>query len=449
MSLNNYFIYNAYIVNEKKIFRGDVLIQHGKINKIIKEGAAIDEICMANDTQFIDASDMYLLPGVIDEHVHFREPGLTHKGSFLSESKAAVAGGVTSVMDMPNVIPQTTTLTHWKEKMQLAEKKMYTNYAFYLAATDTNWEEIKHLDTKRVCGIKLFIGSSTGNMLISDSHVLEKILQFQKVPLVAHCEDESIIRANTESMKAVYGEDIPIGKHPLIRSEEACYLSSRNLIELAKKYNASLHILHISTAKELALFTKEFPSISGEICVAYLFFDDSHYQTLGTKMKCNPAIKTIDDKRELIKALSDTRIASIASDHAPHSAEEKNNTYLKAPSGIPMVQHTLPLMLELYWRKEIRLQTIVEKMCHAPARLFQIEKRGFIKENFYADLVLVNVNRSVKINSESIYYHCGWSPFENTELHTSIEKTFVNGVLAFDNGVFSNEPNGKPLFFNR
>ena len=446
---NNYFIYNSFIVNEGKIFRGDILIQQGKIAAVYKERSAIVDVCMENDTMFIDATDMYLLPGVIDEHVHFREPGLTHKGSFLTESKAAVAGGVTSVMDMPNVIPQTTTITDWKEKMQLADKKMFTNYAFYIAATDTNLEEINNIDPKRVCGIKLFMGSSTGNMLISDYNVLEEIVKTHKVPLVAHCEEESIIKNNLEQMKAAYGENIPMNKHPFIRSEEACYISSKKLVQLARQYNSQVHILHITTAKELGLFSKEYPAITGEICVAYLYFDESYYDELGTKIKCNPAIKTFADKMELIKALSDGRILTIASDHAPHTLEEKNNTYLKAPSGIPMVQHTLPLMLELYYQKQIKLQTIVEKMCHAPARLFQIDKRGFIKENYFADLVLVNTNTTQRITSDSLYYQCEWSPFENMELHTSIEKTFVNGKLVYDNGVFNPEPVGKPLYFNR
>lgn len=448
-SNNNYFIYNAFIINEGKIFRGDVLIQKGKITEVFKERSAIADVCIDNDTVFIDATDLYLMPGVIDTHVHFREPGLTHKATFLSESKAAIAGGVTSVMDMPNTIPQTITIADWKEKVELAKDKMFTNYAFYIAATNSNIDEIKAIDSKKVGGIKLFLGSSTGNMLLNDDAVLEQLLQLKTVPIVVHSEDESIIKANTEKMTAIYGENIPIEKHPEIRSEEACLLSSEKIIKLARQYHSKVHILHISTAKELALFSKTYANISGEICVAYLYFDDSMYRQLGTKMKCNPAFKKVEDRNELIEALSDGRILTVASDHAPHTLEEKNNSYLKAPSGLPMVQHILPLMLEFYHQKQIKLQTIVEKMCHAPARLFQIEKRGFIKEDYYADLVLVNMNQSSTITTDSLFYQCAWSPFENKKLHTTIEKTFVNGVLAYDNGKFITKPTGKPLYFNR
>ncbi len=449
MLANNYFIYNAFIVNEGKIFRGDVLIQNGIIVEIFKEHTTVADVSINNDTVFVDATDLYLLPGVIDTHVHFREPGLTHKASFLSESKAAIAGGVTSVMDMPNTIPQTINITNWEEKTQLAKNKMFTNYAFYIAATNTNINEIKAIDKSRVCGIKLFLGSSTGNMLVDNHDILEQLLQLNTIPLVVHSEDESIIKANTEKMINIYDENIPIEKHSEIRSEKACLISSEKIIKLAQKYHSRLHILHISTAKELALFSNTYPNITAEACVAYLYFDDSMYQQLGTKIKCNPAIKTIKDKNELINALSDGRIQTIASDHAPHTLEEKNNTYLKAPSGIPIIQHILPLMLELYHKEQIKLQTIVEKMCHAPARLFQVEKRGFIKKNYYADLTLVNLNKPSSITSASLFYQCKWSPFENMKLHTNIEKTFVNGVLAYDNGKFIKDPTGEPLYFNR
>ncbi len=446
---NNYFIYNAFIVNEGKIFLGDVLIQQGKIANVYKERSPIVDICMENDTMFVDASNKYLLPGVIDSHVHFREPGLTHKGSFMSESKAALAGGVTSIMDMPNTIPQTTSIDEWKNKTQLAANKMYTNYAFYIAASDTNLEELNQIDSKQVCGIKLFMGSSTGNMFVSDPRVLEEIVKYHKVPLVAHCEDENMIQEQTEKMKSIYGEDIPIDKHPLIRSEEACFISSEKLVQLAQKYNTQVHILHISTEKELSLFSKKYPQITGEVCVAYLFFDQSQYEQLGTKIKCNPAIKTKNDQTALIRALSEETIYTIASDHAPHTAAEKDNTYLKAPSGIPMVQHTLPLMLELYNQGQIKLQTLVEKMCHAPARLFQIEKRGFIRKDYFADLVLVDIYANQQVTPESIYYQCGWSPFEQKEIHARIEKTFVNGILAYDQGNFVKKPAGKSLYFDR
>ncbi|MDD2621893.1 MAG: dihydroorotase [Bacteroidales bacterium] len=449
LAQNNYFIYNAFIVNEGKIFQGDVLIQHGIIKGIYKEKSPVEDILMENDTMFVDASGRYLIPGVIDTHVHFREPGLTHKGCFLSESKAAVAGGVTSVMDMPNVIPQTTSCATWEERMQLAKDKMYTNYSFYIAATDANSDEIKALDKHKVCGIKLFLGSSTGNMLIADNHVLENLLQTHTVPLVAHCEDEAMIHANIEQMKATYGEHIPIEKHPVIRSAEACYLSTEKIINLAKKHHSQIHILHVSTTDELALFTSDYPEITAEVCVAYLFLDDTQYASKGTSMKCNPAIKTKEDKKALLQALNNGIAYSIASDHAPHTLEEKNNTYLKAPSGMPGVQHILPLMLEFYFTKEMKLQTIVEKMCHAPARLFQIENRGFIKEDFQADLVLLDLDKTSSIAKDSLYYQCRWSPFEGMLLHSSIEKTFVNGEMVYDQGDFAPKPSGKPLYFKR
>lgn len=449
LAQNNFFIYNAFIVNEGKIFKGDVLIQHGIIKGIYKEKSPVEDILMENDTMLVDASDKYLIPGVIDTHVHFREPGLTHKGCFLSESKAAVVGGVTSVMDMPNVIPQTTSIANWEERMQSAKDKMYTNYSFYIAATDANADEIKAVDKNHVGGIKLFLGSSTGNMLIADNHVLENLLQTHTVPLVSHCEDEAMIRANTEQMKKTYGDDIPIEKHPVIRSAEACFLSTERIIKLAKKHRSQIHILHVSTTGELALFTSDYPKITAEVCVAYLFLDDSQYTSKGTYMKCNPAIKTKEDKKALLQALNNGIVYNIASDHAPHTMEEKNNTYLKAPSGMPGVQHILPLMLEFYFTKEMKLQTIVEKMCHAPARLFQIEKRGFIKEDFQADLVLLDFNKTSLITKDSLYYQCGWSPFEGMLLHSSIEKTFVNGEMVYDNGKFARKPTGKPLYFNR
>ena len=446
---NNYFIYNAFIVNEGKIFKGDILIQNGKIDKIFKERVAIEDVAMCDETFFVDATGLYLLPGVIDEHVHFREPGLTHKGTFLSESKAAVAGGVTSVMDMPNVIPQTTSIQTWKDRMQLAENKMFTNYSFYIAATDTNRNEIKGIDKNRVCGIKLFLGSSTGNMLVSDNEALEEILQTHTIPLVVHSEAEDTIRENTEKMKTIYGEDIPVNKHAVIRSEEACYSATRRIIELAKKHQSQIHILHLTTAKELELFSIDYPDITVEVCVSYLFFDEADYDSLGTKIKCNPAIKTEADKKALIQSVIDGTSLTIASDHAPHTAEEKNNTYLKAPSGMPGVQHILPLMLEFYHDKQTKIQIIVERMCHAPARLFQIEKRGFIREDYFADLVLVDLNQSTEINKETMYYQCKWSPFEGKILRSSIVKTFVNGQIAFDQGVFIQTPTGEPLYFNR
>ena len=444
---NNYFIHNVFVVDEGKVFRADVLVQRGKIARIMKIDTPVEDLFFEENTVFIDATDKYLLPGVIDTHVHFREPGLTHKGDMYSESRAAVAGGVTSVMDMPNVIPQTTTNEILNEKFKLAQGRMFTNYSFYLGATNHNLKEIQQIDRSRVCGIKLFMGSSTGDMLVSDNEMLHELFGIQDIHIAVHCEDESIITQNMQQAKEKYGEDVPIEKHPEIRSEEACFTATQKAVSLAQKYGTKLHVLHLSTAKELTLFTKQYPNITAEVCVSYLFLDENNYASLGTKMKCNPAIKQASDKEALFDALLSGKITTIGSDHAPHTLEEKENTYFKSPSGIPVVQHSLLLMLALYKENKIKLQTIVERMCHAPARIFGIEKRGFIKEDYFADLVLVDMEQETEINKNSIQYKCKWSPFDGKKLHTRIEKTFVNGELVYDNETFPTSPKGQELRF--
>ena len=446
---NNYFIHNAFVVNELKVFCADVLIQKGKIAKILKSRTAVDDLLFEDGTVFIDATGKYLLPGVIDVHVHFREPGLTHKGDFFTESRAAVAGGVTSVMDMPNVIPPTTTTAGCKERFNLAKNKFFTNYSFYIAATEDNANELKQIDNSLVCGVKLFMGSSTGNLLVENEEILKTIFQLKNIPVAVHCEDESIIKANMQKAKQQYGENVPIEQHAEIRSEEACFRSSQKAVEMARKYGTRLHVLHLTTAKELALFSSDYPKITAEACVSYLCLDKTDYPRLGTCMKCNPSIKNADDRAALFDAVVSGKIASIASDHAPHTAEEKNNSYFLAPSGLPMIQHTLPLMLEFCHEKKLSLETLVDRMCHTPARIFNVKERGFIKEGFSADLVLVDLEAETKIEPKNIHYKCGWSPFTDKLLHSRIEKTFVNGEQVYDNGKFAKKPHGKPLEFVR
>ena len=446
---NNYFIHNAFVVNESKIFCADVLVQNGRIARILKNRTAVVDLQFEDDTIFIDASGKYLLPGVIDAHVHFREPGLTHKGDMFTESRAAIAGGVTSVMDMPNVIPPTTTIERCKERFNLAKKKLFTNYSFYLAATEDNLEELKKIDNTLICGIKLFMGSSTGNMLVENEAVLKAVFQLKHIPIAVHCEDENVIKSNMEKAKRIYNETVPIEQHAEIRSEEACFLSTQKAVALAQKYGTRLHVLHLTTAKELELFSQLHPKITAEACVSYLCLDKTDYPRLGTLMKCNPSIKNASDRTALLDAVACGKIASIGSDHAPHTMEEKNNTYFLAPSGLPMVEHTLPLMLEFCYEKKLNLQTLVDRMCHAPARIFNVKERGFIKEGFFADLVLVNLEAETKIEPATIHYKCGWSPFTGKLLHSRIEKTFVNGELVYDNGKFAKTPHGLPLGFLR
>lgn len=441
-------IKNAKIVNEGTILEGDVLIDGEYITDI-----DISISSKSADTKIIDAEGKYLIPGAIDDQVHFREPGLTKKATIETESRAAVAGGITSFIEMPNTVPQATTQELLEQKFETASKSSYANYSFMFGGTNDNLEELLKTDSKNVAGIKLFLGSSTGNMLVDDEKVLEKIFSSTKMLIAVHCEDEATIKANLESYLEEYGEDIPIDKHPKIRSEQACYLSSSKAIELAKKTGARLHVFHLSTAKETELFSNKLPieqkKITAEVCVHHLWFDESDYAEKGTYIKWNPAVKTAEDKEGLWKALLDDRIDVIATDHAPHTKEEKDQIYTKAPSGGPLVQHALPALLKAHRQGKISIEKIVEKMCHNPSKIFHIEKRGFIKKGFYADLVLVDIASPWTVNKENILYKCGWSPFEGTTFYSKITHTFVNGNLIYKAGKFNDTIKGKRLVFNR
>ncbi len=448
MNLDNILIKNARLISEGKVINADILIE-GEFIKEISDSIS----AKSTEVKVIDVENSLVFPGLIDDQVHFREPGLTHKATIESESKAAVAGGITSFIEMPNTIPQTTTIEKLEEKFDLASKSSFANYSFMFGGTNDNLDEILKLDPKNVAALKLFLGSSTGNMLVDDPVLLEKIFSSTDLVIAVHCEDEATIRANTESYLAKYGEDIPIKYHPLIRSEEACYLSSSQAINLAKKTGARLHVFHLSTAKETKLFSNKVPlkdkKITAEVCVHHLWFTSDDYDQKGTFIKWNPAIKTKKDKEKLWKALLDDRIDVIATDHAPHTIEEKNNVYTEAPSGGPMVQHALVAILEGYHNGVISLEKIAEKMCHNPAILFDIEKRGYIREGYFADLVIVNPNNPWTVNKDNILYKCGWSPFEGTTFKSRITHTFVNGSLVYNNFKFNNVKSGKRLTFNR
>lgn len=439
-------IKNAKIVNENAIFESDVLLDEAIILKI-------DANISDTNAKVIDVAGNYLLPGVIDDQVHFREPGLTHKGDIASESRAAVAGGITTYMEQPNTTPQTTTIEKLEDKFKIASNSSYANYSFLFGGTNDNLEEIKRLDKNACSGVKLFLGSSTGNMLVDDEAVIEKIFRSTEMVISTHCEDEQTIRENLARYRSEYGDDIPIKYHPLIRSEEACYLSSSKAIALAKKTGARLHVFHLSTGKETELFRNDIPleqkKITAEVCVHHLWFSDVDYEDRGTLIKWNPAVKTAADRDQLWKALLDDRLDVIATDHAPHLLEEKNNVYTKAPSGGPLVQHALPAMLEKHHQGVISLEKLVEKMCHNPAKLFQIEKRGFIREGYFADLTVADLNANWKVSKENIAYKCGWSPFEGNTFLSKITHTFVNGHLAYENGTFSTQRNARRLTFDR
>ncbi len=448
MQHNITLIKNANIVNEGKIFSGDVLIEGDYIKEINDSISA-----KSSNINIIDAEGKYLIPGVIDDQVHFREPGLTHKATIESESKAAIAGGITSFIEMPNTIPQTTTIEKLNEKFEIAAKTSFANYSFMFGGTNDNLEEILKVDPKQVAALKLFLGSSTGNMLVDDPEVLEEIFSKTNLLIAVHCEDETTIKTNFEKFKKEYGDDIPIKFHPIIRSEEACYISSSKAIELAKKTGARLHVFHLSTGKETALFTNKMPlkdkKITAEVCIHHLWFTDKDYDKKGTLIKWNPAVKTAKDRDQLWKALLDDRIDVIATDHAPHTLDEKTNVYTKAPSGGPLVQHALPAMLEMSNKGKISLEKVVEKMCHNPAILFQIEKRGYIKEGYFADLVLVDLISPWTVNKQNILYKCKWSPFEGTTFKSRITHTFVNGSLVYNNFKLTNIKSAKQLTFNR
>ena len=441
-------IKNAKIVNEGNIFEGDILIE----NEIIKEIDSSISV-KSGDTIVVDAEGNYVLPGMIDDQVHFREPGLTHKANIETESKAALAGGITSFIEMPNTKPQTTTVEKLEEKFAIAANTSYANYSFMFGGTNDNLDEILKVDTKNVAGLKLFLGSSTGNMLVDDPEVLEKIFSSTDMVISVHCEDEGTIRDNLAKYKEEYGDDIPMHFHPIIRSEEACYLSSSKAIELAKKTGARLHVFHLSTGKETNLFSNKIPlkdkKITSEVCIHHLWFSDEDYKRKGSRIKWNPAVKTPSDRDQLLKALLDNRIDVIATDHAPHTIEEKSNPYTSAPSGGPLVQHDLVALLEMYHQDKISIEKIVEKACHNPAILFDVEKRGYIKEGYFADLVIADLNSPWTVNKDNILYKCGWSPFEGNTFKSRITHTFVNGQLVYNNFKVLDVKAGKRLTFNR
>ncbi|MBB3124098.1 dihydroorotase [Mesoflavibacter sabulilitoris] len=441
-------IKNAKIVNEGEIVNGDILIEGEFITKIAPSISP-----KSADVNVFDAEGQYVLPGAIDDQVHFREPGLTHKANIETESRAAIAGGITSFIEMPNTNPQTTTIEALNDKFDRAEKTSWANYSFMFGGTNDNLEEILKVNKKEVAGLKLFLGSSTGNMLVDNPEVLEKIFKSTDLLISVHCEDEATIKANLEIYKERYGDDIPVHFHPIIRSEDACYLSSSKAIELAKKTGARLHVFHLSTGKETELFDNSIPlkdkKITAEVCIHHLWFCDKDYDEKGTLIKWNPAVKTEKDRDQLLKALLDDKIDVIATDHAPHTFEEKSNVYTKAPSGGPLVQHALPALLEMHHDGDISIEKIVEKFCHNPAILFDVEKRGFIKEGYYADLVIVNLNNPWTVKKENILYKCGWSPFEGTTFKSRITHTFINGGLAYKNFKFYDTKYAKRLTFDR
>ncbi len=446
--MNTVLIKNAKIVNEGSVFEGDVFIQDEFIVEIAASISPKTPNC-----KIIDAQGNYLIPGAIDDQVHFREPGLTHKGDIESESRAAVAGGITSFIEQPNTVPNAVTQELLEQKYQIAAQNSYANYSFMMGGTNDNLEEILKTNPRNVAGIKLFLGSSTGNMLVDNEETLEKIFSSTKMLIAVHCEDEATIKANLEKYKNEFGNDIPVTVHHLIRSEEACYISSSKAIALAKKTGARLHVFHLSTAKEMELFSNTIPieekMITAEVCIHHLWFTNDDYATKGNFIKWNPAVKTENDKNALWQALLNDTIDVIATDHAPHTLEEKSQSYLNAPSGGPLVQHAVVAMFEAFHKGKITIEKIVEKMCHNPAKIFKIEKRGFIKEGFYADLVIVDTAKPWSVNKENILYKCGWSPFEGVNFKSRISHTFVNGNLVYENSKVKDTKFGQRLLFDR
>lgn len=447
--MSSILIKNAIIVNEGLSFKSDLLIADDRISQI----GDSEKMNIPAGTIVLDASGYLLMPGVIDDQVHFREPGLTYKGDISSESRAAAAGGITSFMEMPNTIPQTITIDALNQKYSIGAEKSFTNYSFYIGATNDNIAEIVKADPSSVCGIKLFMGSSTGNMLVNSNIALERLFAEARMPVTAHCEDESTIMKNSEIFRSRFGEEVPLSMHPLIRSREACFISSSRAVELASKFNTRLHILHISTADELRLFSNSIPlsrkRITAEVCLHHLWFDDTSYEKLGTLVKWNPAIKTAADRKALRDGVNSNLIDVIATDHAPHSPEEKQNSYFKAPSGGPLVQHSLVAMLELWHKKVFSLEKIVDMMCHNPAILFNVKERGFIKEGYKADLCIVNPHDPWTVSKNNILYKCGWSPFEGTTFRSKVLVTIINGNIVYNKGVFDENHRGQRLMFDR
>lgn len=445
--MSTILIKNALLVNEGKTYHADVLIKDNFIEKIDTNGIAM------HADKIMDAYGMYMLPGIIDDQVHFREPGLTHKGEIYTEAKAAVAGGVTSYMEMPNTSPSATSIELLEQKYTRASECSLANYSFFMGTTNTNLDELLKVDETKVCGVKIFMGSSTGDMLVDNPESLDAIFRNVKTLIATHCEDDPMIKANGEKIKQQFGDNITADFHPKIRSAEACYASSSFAAELSKKHNTRLHILHISTARELELFRNDIPlsqkRITAEACVHHLWFSDADYAQKRNYIKWNPAVKTSDDRDAIFKAVLDGRIDVIATDHAPHTIEEKEQTYLKAPSGGPLVQHSLNAMLEFYKRGKISLETIVQKMSHNVAEMFEIDRRGFIREGYFADLVLVDLKESYTVSKENILYKCAWSPFEGQIFHSVVRHTFVNGSHVYNNGSFDESSKGMRLRFNR
>ena len=441
-------IKNAKIINEQKIFESDILIEGSFITKI-------SESISPNfpNTKIIDAEGNFIIPGLIDDQVHFREPGLTHKGDIYSESRAAVAGGITSYFEMPNTKPSTTTTEQLKNKFDLAKDNSIANFSFMFGGTNSNLDEILKNNTKEIPAIKLFLGSSTGNMLVDDLDSLENIFSNVEIPIAVHCEDEKTVKENLKMHIDNFGDDIPINYHPKIRSEEACFISSSMAVNLAKKTGARLHVFHLSTAKELELFSNQIPlsqkKITSEVCIHHLTFSDEDYDKFGSRIKWNPAIKTSNDREKLWEALNNDLIDVVATDHAPHTIDEKQNPYTSCPSGGPLVQHSLVSMLDGYHNEKITLENIVQKMCHNPAILFDIDKRGFIREGFYADLVIFDIKNPWKVSKDNLMYKCNWSPFENKSFKSRVLHTLVNGNIVFSNGKIIESAMGMKINFDR
>ena len=445
--MNKLLIKDATIINEGIRSYGDIYIEGEFIKKI---GVGIK---LESEVQTINAKGFIVIPGMIDDQVHFREPGLTHKGDIKSESQAAIAGGVTSYIEMPNTIPNTTSIKEFNNKIKTASNNSFANFSFMFGGTNDNIDEIKKIDKSEVAGIKLFLGSSTGKMLIDNHEAIENIFKSTSLPISAHCEDEQTIKDNTDFYTDLYGENIPIETHPKIRSEIACFKSSEFAIKLAKKTGARLNVFHISTAKELDLFDNKIQlmdkNITAEVCAHHLWFTDDDYKTLGSKIKWNPAIKSKNDRDSLWKAINDDRIDIIASDHAPHTKEEKNNKYLNCPSGGPMVQHTILSLFQNCYNYGVSIEKIVEKISHNPATIFDINKRGFLREGYFADIVLIDPNSETYVTKASLLYKCGWSPFEGVKFNNSINKTIVNGKIVYEDGEIKLSPQGKKLTFKR
>lgn len=450
-TMGDYYIHNAQIINESEKFSGALLISDGVITEIFRGNAPAD-FSFREGTVAIDAKQKFLIPGVIDAHVHFREPGLESKADIFTESRAAVAGGVTSFMEMPNTIPNATTLAILEDKFSIAASKSLAHYSFYLGASDSNLNEIMAADPAKICGLKLFLGSSTGNMKVENPEILDRIFKDSPLRIVVHAEDDAVIRENLAVAREHFDDDIPASAHPLIRNGEACYRASEYAVSLAERHGTRLHLAHLSTEKELGLLSNDLPLeeklITGEVCVHHLWFDDRDYEDLGSRIKWNPAIKGISDREGLMRGLLDNRIDIVATDHAPHLLAEKEKPYLECPSGSPLVQHSLVAMIGLYQLGKITMNEIVEKMCHGPAKLFRIKNRGFIRKGYAADLVLVDPDDPWTVETENILYKCGWSPFEGVTFKSRVTHTWVNGRLVYDQGRFDLSGRGERLEFD-